>query len=214
MSARVWSWASEKGGVGKTTNVINVGCQLTRMGKDVLLVDADPHKSVASWSAMAGDKPNLPAVVELTGSLKNDIPKLRRRFNYILIDCEGTLNTTSMDALKVSDMMVVPYTPSALDVWGNHSLIELIQARQEVTDGKPQAVTILNMVDKRSRFHNEILETLSDYNMPVLKSRTSRLKAYVETMVEGDTVTALGEDNKATFEIKMLTKELLEFDKW
>ena len=69
------------------------------------------------------------------------------------------------------------------------------------------------MVDKRSRFHNKVLEALREYSMPILKSRTSRLNAYIETMVEGDTVTDFEEDNKAAFEIRKLTKELLEFDK-
>jgi chromosome partitioning protein len=206
MAAKVWAWLSEKGGVGKTTNVINVGCQLKAQGHNVLIVDADPHKSSSSWSALAGE--NAPAVVIVEDNLKNDVAKLRQAFDYILIDCEGRLGDRTLDSMKVSDLVVIPYAPSPLDVWGNDSLVELIQARQEVTEGKPAAVMLVNIADKRTTLSRTIKGTLEGYNLPVLESNTSRLTDYIETLIEGNSVVNLGQDNKAAFEIRKLTKEL------
>jgi chromosome partitioning protein len=206
MAAQVWAWLSEKGGVGKTTNVINVGCQLKSQGKNVLIVDADPHKSSSSWSALAGE--NAAAVVIVEDNLKNDVAKLRQAFDYILIDCEGRLGDRTLDSMKVADLVVIPYAPSPLDVWGNDSLVELIQARQEVTEGKPKAVMLVNVSDKRTTLSRTIKDTLGEYNLPVLSSSTSRLTDYIETLIGGKSVVNLGEDNKAAFEIRKLTKEL------
>lgn len=45
--ASVISFSNHKGGVGKTTSVINIGAALAKMGKSVLIVDLDPQANLS-----------------------------------------------------------------------------------------------------------------------------------------------------------------------
>lgn len=50
------SFINQKGGVGKTTSVVNVGAGLTILGKKVLIVDLDPHGHMTSFLGIEPDE--------------------------------------------------------------------------------------------------------------------------------------------------------------
>lgn len=83
--SQVYAAANQKGGVGKTTTVVNLGAYLAEAGKRVLLVDVDPQANATSslgvdknalrssiYDAIIGDTP-LESVLTLTERLGLDL---------------------------------------------------------------------------------------------------------------------------------------------
>ncbi len=57
-AAQIITVANQKGGVGKTTTVMNLGAALARQGKRVLLVDSDPQGNLTSYCGVrTGENP-------------------------------------------------------------------------------------------------------------------------------------------------------------
>ncbi len=49
-------FANQKGGVGKTTCTVNIGFELAKLGRSVLLVDLDPQGNLTSWCGIDPDE--------------------------------------------------------------------------------------------------------------------------------------------------------------
>jgi chromosome partitioning protein len=63
------AFLNQKGGVGKTTSVVNVGAGLAIMGKRVLIVDLDPQGHLTSFLGMKSDEVNKTIYDVLRGDI-------------------------------------------------------------------------------------------------------------------------------------------------
>ena len=58
------AFVSEKGGVGKSTSVLNVAASMANQGLKVLILDTDPQANV-SYVLLRGEKPRRPTLHEV-----------------------------------------------------------------------------------------------------------------------------------------------------
>ena len=76
------SVANQKGGVGKTTTTLNIGAGLIKVGKRVLLIDADPQNHLSRWLGFTPDsKPTLSDLIyqEVSGAKTNNYSDFIRK---------------------------------------------------------------------------------------------------------------------------------------
>lgn len=199
-----------KGGAGKSTLSSNISRYFHLKGSNVLVVDSDPQGTLRDWR-QEDSEDIQPSVVGIDRpTLHKDLPKLSSSFDFIVIDGAAKLQEMVASAIKIADVILIPIQPSAADVWGCRELIDLIKARQEVTDGKPKASFVINRQIKNTNLADDIAKVLEEFNLPVFKSRTSQRVIYAEALSAGTTVLDAELDGAAAEEIKNITTELLE----
>lgn len=211
MSVRVIAVLNSKGGSGKSTLATNLARSIQLRGKDVLLVDSDPQGTARDWRDMQ-DEEDFPPVVGMDrATLHKDLKKVSDSFDHIVIDGAARLQEIVASAVKASDLVLIPVQPSAADLWATEGLIELIQTRQQVTGGKPQAAFVVSRQIVGTTLAGEIGDVLEEYGVPMLEGRTSQRVAYTEALNLGLSVLDLNGAEKAASEIRMITDEVLQW---
>lgn len=115
-----------------------------------------------------------------------------------------------MPAIKCADIILIPVQPSPYDIWACEDLVDIIKARQEVTDGAPQAAFIISRSIKNTQLSKEIGDALRGYGLPVLKSCTFQRIIYEKSAAIGSSVLDMEPGNEAAKEILAIADELKE----
>lgn len=107
-------FASDKGGVGKSTTAVNFAVMLVYREKTVILLTADKNKSCSNWSEKrkALGLPNVP-VYEAFGDLTDQIKKLSKMCDVLIVDCPGHDSAEFRSAIMVADTLLTLVKPSS-----------------------------------------------------------------------------------------------------
>ena len=205
---------NQKGGCGKTTSATNIASDLHRRGYEVILVSIDKQGSAEDWSAAKDEDADTFPVVSMTKTFSRDISKVSKGKDFVVIDGAPHISKTDSDAIKIADIVIVPIQPSPYDIWASQDTIDLLKARQEITDGKPKAAIMITMAMGNTNLTAESAKAVEGYEMPIMNNRTRRSVVYPETAAAGQSVFDLkgkkGELHPAAQDIKNITDEILE----
>jgi chromosome partitioning protein len=206
---KIISFLNQKGGVGKTTISTNIAVSLQMDNQKVLLVDSDPQGSLRDWNE-ANEGKLIPVVGLDRETLAKDIEGVKNGYDIVIIDGAPQSSKLVAAAIKVSHLVIIPVTPSPYDVWACSDLIEIVKARQEVTNGSPVCRFLISRSRKGTNLSEDIIEALSGYEIPILENRTTHREVYAKTASEGLTVYHDLKAEEAINEITSLKNEILE----
>ncbi len=201
---------NQKGGVGKTTLATNLVRAMALAGDKALLVDSDPQGSARDWHAAS--EGTLVSMIALDRpTLDKDIKAVMGPHDWIVIDGAPRLSDLAAAAIRIADTIIIPVQPSPYDVWSTSDLVDLVTARQGVTNGKPKTAFLISRAIKGTNLSKDVEEALSQYDLPIFKSRTTQRVIYAESAAGGSSVFDEDPKGQAAREIQDIMVEMKGF---
>src|ERR1700750_1943062 len=101
------SFASSKGGAGKSTSAVLLATELAERGASVTIIDADPNQPVMRWSRKPGRPNGLIVIGGVTEeTLIDTIDEAARKTTFVIIDLEGTASLMVAQAMSRTDLVI------------------------------------------------------------------------------------------------------------
>lgn len=139
----VITFASSKGGVGKSTLAVSLAVEWSARGRRVLVLDADPQGTATAWAELrVAEDLGGPTVLAVGDNVRSVILELARDWDVVLIDTAGRQSKRVIAALRESDLVLMPCTPAGPDVWALNETIETVREVQSIRDELRAAIVV------------------------------------------------------------------------
>ena len=222
---RVIAVANQKGGVGKSTTAINLSACLAEKEKKVLTIDMDPQGNTTS--GLGVDKNNvdlIPSNVNLSGAeieligvdekeyiLKKIIDKVRRKYDYIIIDCPPSLNMLTINALTAANSVLVPIQCEYYALEGLSQLIHTIDLVKDRLNKKlVMEGVVFTMYDARTNLSLQVVENVKDnLQQNIYKTIIPRNVRLAEAPSYGQPITLYDTKSAGAEAYRLLAEEVI-----
>jgi len=200
------SFVNQKGGVGKTTSAINVAASLKRRNFAVVFIDADPQGSASHWHAVENN--NAFEILHHPEPIsRSDIEQLAQKYDYLVIDAPPAIGDITRSILAVTDLSIVPLSPSSLDIWSCKGTLKMIDEAL-VENPDLDVKLLINRKIPGTRVGREARDSLAVFNMDLLDTELCQRVAYIDAMTSGVSVMQFAPGSKAADEIESLCDEI------
>lgn len=115
-TAKVISVVQEKGGATKTSTSINLGMALNELGYKCIIGDMDREKPDSMRWAEGGDAKLADYVCLIAQDNPRDrVAALKKQCDFLILDTPPNLDGAALKGALLSDLVIIPCSPSVLD---------------------------------------------------------------------------------------------------
>lgn len=205
---KIIAFANQKGGSGKTTLSANLAVLWANSDYKVAVVDADSQKSLTYWiearKKYYGEEPiGLDQLSFDSRNLNEDLQKIKRKYDFIIIDSPPSITFETIQIVKSSDAIYVPVQPSPLDIMATIPFLNI--SKQE----RKKTTVILNRVMPRAKLTDAMIMRLRYAGAKIARSRISGKIIYAETFSVGRGIVDISVTSDASKEIINIGNEIL-----
>jgi chromosome partitioning protein len=171
----ILTFASSKGGVGKSTTCAAVASAMALDGARVLLIDLDQNRTLDRWSRKALIPGLTVSAVEPQkfGAFFRD-QEASQEYDHICIDLPGSREVTLFKALARSDLVVIPAQASEPDLREALVVVSGIRDVGDTTGRKiPYRLLLTKVYPLRTRVTDFAYAELARLGLPCSAPRSS-----------------------------------------
>ncbi len=195
-----------KGGSGKSTLAGCLAVHWRRAGRDPVLVDADPQRSLVRLAAREKALAGVPVIEDCAESVTETARRAALAHAPVIVDTAGFRAPSTLAALSVADLVVVPVKPSPLDV---DVMIDTARTLFAARDGRrPRFRCVLTQTTRDSVISRHIRAELAAAGFPLFDGELVNRIAYGEAALYGATPSITEPRGAAAREIEALADEI------
>ncbi len=150
-------------------------------------------------------------------TLKNSISKLKKDYDYILIDCMPSLAMLTINALASSDKVIIPVQSEFLAAKGmSHLMSTILKVRKVINPDLKVGGILLTMVDGRTNLSKSITNELKETFGTVFKlfdTQIPRAVRAAESTRMGESIISYDKNNKVSQGYINFAKEVINYER-
>jgi chromosome partitioning protein len=204
------TFASSKGGVGKSTTCAAIASALAIGGDRVLLIDLDQNRTLERWSRKAPIEGLSVAAIEPNkfGAFFRE-KSSSGEFEHICIDMPGSREVTLFKVLARSDLVVIPAQASEPDLREALVVVSDIRDVGETTGRAiPYRLLLTKVYPLRTRVTDFAYAELARLGLPLFRTALVERSAYREMFLNGQPPTVTEAGKGAGLEVENLLAEI------